>query len=260
MTQPTDRIRLLLDPKSTPAVLDDSRGYVDLLGAAGAGPAHASLAQRTMEHPLLATIYERLWRPAGAIAFMGFDLKHFRGEKDLAINALRLGGAQRVLDVACGPGNFTSAYAEALDGEGIAVGLDVSVPMLSRAVKENGAGRAAYIRASAAELPFLDGSFDAVACYAALYLIPEPFTVVEEMIRVLRPGGRIALMASRASRHTAIQGPQARLLRLTGLRMFEAGDFTGLLRGAGFSDIEQESHGVAQYVSGTKRGGADGRI
>ncbi len=260
MTQQLDRLRSLLDPDRAPAIVVDSNGYLDLLGNVDSHPAHDSLAQRTMEHPLLAAIYERLWRPAGAIAFMGFDLKHFRGEKDVAINTLRLSGSQRVLDVACGPGNFTSAYAAALEADGIAVGLDVSAPMLSRAVNENGADRAAYLRASAADLPFLDSSFDAVACYAALYLMPEPFMVIEEMIRVLRPGGRIALMTSRASRHRAIRGPQARLLGLTGLRMFEAGDFTGLLQNADFIDIEQEIHGVAQYVSGTKSGGADGRI
>lgn len=243
-----DRLLPLLDRDRMPENVDDSAGFLDLMGDSGSSP--DSLAQRTMEHRLLAAIYERLWRPAGAIAFMG--PKQFFAEKEFALDALRLRGAQRVLDVACGPGNFTSTYADAVEGDGIAVGLDVSVPMLRRAVKENNAERAAYVRASASDLPFLQDSFDAVACYAALYLIPDPFAVVQQMIRVLRPGGRIALMASRASHHRAIRGPQARILGLTGLRMFDSDDFTGLLRAAGFNEIEQEIYGVTQYVSATK--------
>ncbi|MBP1159456.1 ubiquinone/menaquinone biosynthesis C-methylase UbiE [Rhodococcus sp. PvR099] len=50
-------------------------------------------------------------------------------------------------------------------------------------------------------MPFDDGTFDAVCCYAALYLVPEPMTVVDEMIRVLSPGGRIAVMTGYGREH-----------------------------------------------------------
>ena len=41
-----------------------------------------------------------------------------------------------------------------------------------------------------------DGSFDAVCCFAALYLIEEPLLAVAEIVRVLAPGGRVALLSS----------------------------------------------------------------
>ncbi len=47
-------------------------------------------------------------------------------------------------------------------------------------------------------LPFADATFDAVCCFGALYLMPEPFRVAREMVRVLRPGGRVAILTSYA--------------------------------------------------------------
>lgn len=251
-----DRIEALLDPTRAPGRIDETDGYLDVLGSTDAKAevgAPTSLAQRTMEHPLLAVIYERLWRPAGAIALMG--PAHFRTEKAHAVEALRLHRSDKVLDVACGPGNFTRAYGESLDGEGIAIGVDVSVPMLGRAVRENRDECTIYLRADAATLPFADGVFDAVSCYAALYLIPHPFDVVGEMIRVLRPGGRISLMASAAARSRLLRPPQNTLLGLAGLHMFSPSAFTTVLAESGFTEIEQEFHGVAQYVSATKSTG-----
>ena len=53
-----------------------------------------------------------------------------------------------------------------------------------------------YVRAGATNLPFRDGSFDAVCCFAALYLIEDPLLAVAEIARVLAPGGRVALLSS----------------------------------------------------------------
>jgi ubiquinone/menaquinone biosynthesis C-methylase UbiE len=156
-----------------------------------------------------------------------------------------------VLDVACGPGNFTSAFARAVAPSGLAVGIDLSEPMLERAGRDNAHPRAAYVLGDATNLPFPDASFDAVNCYAALYLIPEPYAAFDEMLRVVRPGGRMAIMTSRSSPNAVLRPVQARALGVTGLRMFGPEEFTGRLRAAGYTEIEQEFHGVAQYVSAT---------
>lgn len=210
-----------------------------------------SLAQRAMQNPLLAPVYERAWRPFLGWALLGFDLEHLRHERALTIAALRLAPGDVVLDVACGPGNFTSAFAAAVAPTGRALGVDLSEPMLARARATNAHPRAAYLRGDATRLPFPDGSLDAVNCYAALYLIPEPYAALDEMLRVLRPSGRIAVMTSRESPHGWFRPAQARVLGATGLRMFGAGEFTGRLRDHGFLEVSQEIHGVAQYVSAT---------
>ena len=67
------------------------------------------------------------------------------------------------------------------------------VPGVTKAVADNSGPRVGYVRGDARRLPFADGSFDAVCCYAALYLVPEPFTVLSELLRVLAPGGRLAV-------------------------------------------------------------------
>lgn len=92
-----------------------------------------------------------------------------------------------LLDVAGGTGN----YAAALAGLGYRpTVLDVSEAMLERA---RGKGLTS-VRADAAELPFGDGSFDAFVNCSALHLIPAWREALAEARRVLKPGGRFAIM------------------------------------------------------------------
>jgi ubiquinone/menaquinone biosynthesis C-methylase UbiE len=221
------------------------------------GPANLtgmSLALRAMHHPLLAPIYERVWRPALFFTAMGFDLEHYRHEKEHAVSSLRLSPGDRVLDLACGPGNFTAHLASVVGPHGKAIGLDLSQPMLRRALADNGADGASYVEASGHKLPFVDGSLDAVLCYGALYLIPLPFVVVDEMLRVVRPGGRVAIMASLAADREPFRSLERRAAAQTGLRVFDKDAFTTRLRRAGFTEISFEPHGALQYVAGTAPG------
>lgn len=204
------------------------------------------VAQQLMRSPVLAAIYERAWRPALGFTLMGFDLDHVRHERRRTVDALRLRPGDRVLDVACGPGSFTALFADAVAPSGLAVGVDTSAAML--AVAEPGP---AYVRGSAHALPFPDNSLDAVSCYAALYLIPEPFRALAEITRVLRPGGRLALMASVESPLPPVRLVQHAVLPLSGLRMFGADELTGWLREHGYAEVAAERHGVAQYVTAT---------
>ncbi|MDP3969146.1 MAG: methyltransferase domain-containing protein [Nocardioides sp.] len=215
----------------------------------------SSLAQRAMQNPVLAAVYERAWRPVLGFSLMGFDPAHVRQEKQRTVEALGLAPGDRVLDVACGPGLFTRVFAEAVVPGGLAVGVDLSAPMLAQGARrgsDGGDGVPAYVRGSAHALPFADGAFDAVGCYAALYLIPDPFRALAEITRVLRPGGRLALMASIESPHRPVRAAQHLTLPRTGLRMFGADELTGWLREAGYRDVVRERHGVAQYVAATR--------
>jgi SAM-dependent methyltransferase len=168
-------------------------GYTDLLGSGA--PARRSLAQRAMNSPVVAAIYQHIWRPI-MVAVMSLHGVSLSAERERAAAALHLGGRQRILDVACGPGNFTSFFAGRLEADGFVIGLDSSVPMLGRAVRDNSCARAVYMRGNALDLPFNDRAFDVVSCFAALHLVPEPFGVLHEMVRVLSPGGRIAVMTT----------------------------------------------------------------
>lgn len=207
-----------------------------------------NLARRTMNAPALAAIYEKAWRPALFYLASGRTMSADRRD---AVASLHLDGDQKVLDIACGPGNFTHYLSERLTGSGYAVGVDYSEPMLARARTDNAGPRVGYLRADARRLPFADGSFDAVCCFGALYLIPDPLAATREMVRVLAPGGRIAITTSHGT-----ASPFGHASRIVGgwggLRVFDDDTFPELFAALGLIDIEQRVHRVLQYVSASR--------
>lgn len=102
-----------------------------------------------------------------------------------------------LLDVGCGTGTFDAMLA-ASPLKARVVGLDYSPAMCKAAsAKACHAGLNDRLRHTAADsehLPFADGSFDAVTCSNSFHHYPHQQTVVCEMRRVLRPGGRLMLI------------------------------------------------------------------
>lgn len=101
----------------------------------------------------------------------------------------------RFLDVACGTGIVARRAAVRLDEEGEAAGLDINEAMLAEA--EAAAGEVTptieWHLGDATDLPFPDERFDVVSCQQALQFIEDPVVALEEMQRVLAPGGRLAV-------------------------------------------------------------------
>ncbi len=242
-----ERASALLEPDIR-ATADTTAGYVELLG--GTPAPSPTAASRAMNNPVVAAIYEKFWRPAG-VAMMGVGGLSMSAERAKAASDLRLSGELNVLDVACGPGNFTKYLSERLDGDGLVTGFDISEQMIHRAVRDNRGPHAAYMRGDAQSLPFADNTFDAVCCYAALYLMPDPLTVVDEMIRVLRPGGRIAIMTSYRRATVPVRTVVGAVSGRIGIRMFDKAQFTSIFETHGMTEIEQQVRGLAQFVSAT---------
>lgn len=223
-------------------------GYLDVLGESTAAPV-PTFAQRAMNSALVAALYEGLWRPTSFYVASGVTT---RAEERRAAGALQLRGATRLLDVACGPGNFTGPLAERLSTGSLAVGFDISEPMLTRAVADNSGPRTCYVRGDARDLPFGDETFDAVACFGALYLMPEPFGVAQEMIRVLRPGGRIAILTSYSGQPPPLNFALNTGARLIGLTMFDRRAFVDLFTSAGLVNVEQQTQRALQFITAAK--------
>ena len=244
-----DRTLELFDSRRRPVRPDVRNGYLDLLH--DRDPTGPHPGQRWMGSHTLPLVYERLWRPLGGRLLMGMTGPGMRSERRIALAMLSLRGGERVLDVGCGPGNFTRSFAGAA-GNGLVVGLDASRTMLARALQETSADNVAYVRGDASALPFRSGSFDAVCCFAALYLIERPMRAIEEIIRVLAPGGRVALLAScnRGPVPAALTSPLVK--RLTGVRVFGHDELTGALSARGLIDLWQHVAGVAQFVGARK--------
>ena len=107
---------------------------------------------------------------------------------DAAKTALR-GLEGPVLDVAAGTGALTGLLARR--GAHV-VGLDLTAPMLRRALARGNSSPTPpqFIVGDAFSLPFPDETFATVTCAFGLRNMPEAFTPLREMVRVLRPGGK----------------------------------------------------------------------
>jgi SAM-dependent methyltransferase len=102
---------------------------------------------------------------------------------------------QDVLDIGCGVGHWGQLLANVLPRTARVQGVDRDPIWVekasSRAAARNWADRFSYQVSVAETLPFADASFDLVTCQTVLIHTPDPGAVVDEMIRVARPGGLI---------------------------------------------------------------------
>jgi len=244
-----ERTLELFEARPRSEEVDVARGYLDLLGREDPTGVHPG--QRLMESRALPLIYQRFWRPLGGRLLMGLGGPDTAEEHRMALAMLAIRPGDRVLDVACGPGNFTRDFADAA-GEGLVVGLDASESMLGVAVRDTESPNVAYLRGDACELPFRDDSFDAVCCFAALYLIEDPMRALEESVRVLAPGGRVALLTSCNRGPLPAGVSNAIVRRLSGIRVFGRDELPRALRDAGVIEVEQRVSGLGQFVSGRK--------
>lgn len=222
-------------------------GYLDLLGEELESTGRTQDLMRTS---LVPAIYERWWRPALGRAFKGVTGPGMDEEIRIARLLLGLQTGHRVLDVACGPANFTRAFARAISADGFAVGVDASETMLARGVRDTekaGLDNVALLRADATDLPFEDGCFDAVCCFAALHLFAEPHDAIAEMTRVLAPGGRVAIMTS-VRRPLTLPPLKPVIERASGMRVFERDEIVSALQMQDYDEIHQRVSGLVQFV------------
>jgi SAM-dependent methyltransferase len=113
-------------------------------------------------------------------------------EAESFVARMELEPGARVLDIACGTGNVTIPLARR---GARATGLDM-MPHLLEEARARAACEGLPIRFDegfAENLPYPDGSFDVLVSMFGIMFSPLPATVVSEMARVLRPGGRLAL-------------------------------------------------------------------
>lgn len=102
---------------------------------------------------------------------------------------LAIAEGSQVLDVGCGVGDLLALIAKVVGRSGRLCGIDRSEAMLA-------AARGRYPdfdlqHADASSLPLVDSTFDAAVANLVLEHVPDPLQVLREMVRVVRPGGRI---------------------------------------------------------------------
>ena len=111
------------------------------------------------------------------------------------VNALALAPGEHVLDIGVGPGLLAFDMAAAVGREGRVCGIDISEPMVAMSKKRCAAQPwAEFGVADAMKLPYRDESFDAVVSTQVYEYLPDIPAALMEVHRVLRPGGRVAIL------------------------------------------------------------------
>jgi len=124
--------------------------------------------------------------------YQAFWQEQLKPAQDLLFEMAELRPGETVLDIACGTG-LVSFRALKEIADGTLLGTDISdkmVGLASAVAAKNGETRVRFERMDAEELTLDDGSFDVTLCALGLMYMPAPLKALEEMYRVLKPGGR----------------------------------------------------------------------
>jgi demethylmenaquinone methyltransferase / 2-methoxy-6-polyprenyl-1,4-benzoquinol methylase len=115
-----------------------------------------------------------------------------------AIGSLGFTGRETLLDVCTGTGDVALAAARSRRGAGRVIGVDFAGAMLDlarRKVREAGAAeRVRFVRGDAMHLPVPDNSVEGVTVAFGIRNVARPEVACAEMLRALRPGGRLAIL------------------------------------------------------------------
>jgi ubiquinone/menaquinone biosynthesis C-methylase UbiE len=154
------------------------------------------------------------------------------------VTALGEGVNGSVLDVACGPGILSAAIAKAARD---VVAFDLTPQMLKKAAQrcsEAGVDNVTFREGNAAALPFSNAAFDAAVTRLSVHHFDRPSRVIEEIFRVLRPGGSFVIAdvtSSELPAEAELQNAIEILRDPSHVRMLPGSELTSLVRDAGFA-------------------------
>jgi ubiquinone/menaquinone biosynthesis C-methylase UbiE len=165
------------------------------------------------------------------------------------LDAAGVGAGTRVLDLGCGTGVVCGLAAER---GALATGVDVAPGMLAEARRRH--PELSFVEADAVALPFEAGSFDACVGGFVLNHLPAPEAAVDELARVLAPGGSLALslweppgrnrwlgIISEALEESGVPTPADIAAGPDPYRFADPAEMHGLLRRAGLRETRVES-------------------
>jgi len=174
-------------------------------------------------------VVTRFWSLAAPVYDLPFLQRWvYQPAQDEVIAALRVHGARRVADIACGTGILAARIDRELHPDEV-YGVDMSDGMLAEARARS--DRVRWLKAPAERLEFDDGGLDAVVSTSAFHFFDQP-AAVREFHRVLAPGGLVAI----ATISPPLPGVLSRLSDRLGNPAHNpsAAQMRGLLADAGF--------------------------
>jgi SAM-dependent methyltransferase len=171
----------------------------------------------------------------------------------MIMRAARPAPGDRLLDVACGPGLVVCAFASHVRE---ATGIDMTPAMLERArqlAAHKGVANVAWRQADVYSLPYEDGSFTIVTTRFSCHHFLEPGAVLQEMVRVCAPGGRIVVVDDYASEDPAKAAAFNRLEKLrdpSHSRALSLSELKGLFGRVGLPDPDATFYELRGDVPG----------
>jgi len=177
--------------------------------------------------------------------YAGSKVAERRDQVEMLLHSLAPSSTDVLLDVACGPGALLSAFAPHLRR---AVGVDLTMAMLMEARRRHQGrpGTVSLIRTDGERLPFRERAFSFVTATWAVHHFRDPGRVLAEMVRVCRPGGKVAVGDLVGSADDAKRARQNEIERLRDPAHVEIYSPKGL-----------EALLVAAGLTVTRRGGGD---
>jgi ubiquinone/menaquinone biosynthesis C-methylase UbiE len=139
-------------------------------------------AKVSQQYNRLATVYDQRWKH-----YVTNTLEFFKAWAHLS-------STERVLDIACGTGEFERVVLTENSTQQI-VGVDISEQMLAIAKQKNRTFPNVLFQVeNASNLPFADNNFDIVVSANAFHYFDDPVAASKEMNRVVKPGGRVIIL------------------------------------------------------------------
>ncbi len=189
-----------------------------------------------------------------------------RAVTESIVEEAQLRPGMQVLDLASGTGEPALSLAEAVAPEGHVMATDLVPEMLAIAeeqAQERRLRNISFKQADAEAIPFADTSFDAVTCRLGLMFFPNAPKALQEIHRVLKPGGRAAFVAwgpaeqnlafantlGIVMKHVKMPPPDA--AAPSPFRYAKSGTLSAALSQTGFEDIREESRTVSLPFPGS---------
>jgi SAM-dependent methyltransferase len=182
---------------------------------------------------------------------------------DILIDRAKIKAGERILDVGCGSGSTTFAFAKAAGSGGRVTGIDISAPMLARAKEVTPADAPVeFILADATTYPFAADSFDLLASRFGVMFFADPALSFANMRKAMRRSGRLAFACWREPREnpffmTPLQAVYRHVPKMPPVGPEDPGPFSfaseervkRVLTAAGFSGVAMEPCKLALDVA-----------
>lgn len=181
-----------------------------------------------------------------------------QGVTDAIVEAAQARPGHRVLDLASGSGQPAISLAKAVAPDGRVTATDMSAGMLKIAeecAQLEGVANMDFRRADAENLPFADAEFDRVTCRFGVMYFPDVVRALRECCRVLKPGGRVALVAWSSPEQVFfgatvgvlknyVELPQPEPGAPHVFRFAQVGTLRATLNEAGFANVREELRSI----------------